>query len=194
MLVASVLAFVLGWAIFRLTDWFSPPVAVGATLIRPVDPDRDHIRGNPDAPLTLVEYGDFECPFCSRATGSIDEVRAHFGDELRYVWRHLPLERVHPRAMDAARASEAAALQGKFFEMAATMFEFQDYLEWEHIYRYADGVGLRHQAVRRGPALAEGAAPGRGRRAGRRADGPQLDADVLRQRQAAQGPVGLRRV
>ena len=84
----------------------------------PVDPDRDHIRGRPDAPLTLVEYGDFECPFCSRATGAIDEVRAHFGDELRYVWRHLPLERVHPRAMDAARASEAAALQGKFFEMA----------------------------------------------------------------------------
>ena len=85
----------------------------GSKLIRPVDPDRDHIRGNPDAPLTLVEYGDFECPFCSRATGSIDEVRAHFGDELRYVWRHLPLERVHPRAFDAARASEAAALAGQ---------------------------------------------------------------------------------
>ncbi|HEV7418845.1 MAG TPA: Na+/H+ antiporter NhaA [Mycobacterium sp.] len=140
-LAASVLAFVLGWAIFRLTDWLSPPVPVGANLIREVDPDRDHIRGNPNAPLTLVEYGDFECPFCSRATGSIDEVRAHFGDELRYVWRHLPLERVHPHAMDAARASEAAALQGRFFEMASRMFEFQDYLEWEHIYRYADAVG-----------------------------------------------------
>ena len=112
----------LGWAIFRITDWLSPPEAVGLKLIRPVDPDRDHIRGKPDAPLTLVEYGDFECPFCSRATGSIDEVRAHFGDELRYVWRHLPLERVHPRAFDAARASEAAALQGKFFEMAHELF------------------------------------------------------------------------
>ena len=88
-----------------------------------------------------MEYGDFECPFCSRATGSIDEVRAHFGDELRYVWRHLPLERVHPRAMDAARASEAAGLQGKFFEMAVTLFANQDYLEWQHIYRYADGIG-----------------------------------------------------
>ena len=140
-LLASVLAFALGWTIFRLTDWLSPPIAVGLKLVRDVDPERDHVRGRADAPLTLVEYGDFECPFCSRATGSIDEVRAHFGDELRYVWRHLPLERVHPRSMDAARASEAAALQGKFFEMGSTMFEFQDYLEWQHIYRYADQVG-----------------------------------------------------
>jgi protein-disulfide isomerase len=115
---------------------------VGATLIREVDPDRDHIRGDPNAPMTLVEYGDFECPFCSRATGSIDEVREYFGpDQLRYVWRHLPQERTHPHAMDAARASEAAALQGRFFEMATRMFEFQDFLEWDHIYRYADSVG-----------------------------------------------------
>jgi Na+/H+ antiporter NhaA len=140
-LVASVVAFVLGWAIFRLTDRYSPPVAVGAKLIRAVDRDRDHMRGSADAPLKLVEYGDFECPFCSRATGSIDEVRAHFGEDLVYVWRHLPLERVHPRAMDAALASEAAALQGRFFEMSTAMFEFQDHLEWEHIYRYADGAG-----------------------------------------------------
>ncbi len=140
-LAASVIAFTLGWAVFRLTDRFSPPVAVGLKLVRDINPDRDHIRGPVDAPLTLVEYGDYECPFCSRATGGIDEVRAHFGDQLRYVWRHLPLERVHPRATDAARASEAAALQGKFFEMGTMMFEFQDYLEWQHIYRYADQVG-----------------------------------------------------
>lgn len=140
-LAASVVAFALGWAIFRLTDRLSPPVAVGLKLVRDIDPDRDHYRGRVDAPLTLVEYGDFECPFCSRATGSIDEVRAHFGDDLLYVWRHLPLERVHPRSVDAARASEAAALQGKFFEMGAKMFEFQDFLEWQHIYRYADQVG-----------------------------------------------------
>jgi protein-disulfide isomerase len=140
-LAASVLALSLGWATFRITDWLSPPVAVGATLIRAVDPDRDHIRGNPNAPLTLVEYGDYECPFCSRATGAIDEVRDHFGDELRYVWRHLPLERVHPHAMLAARAAEAAGLQGRYFEMGIKMFEFQDFLELEHLYRYADGVG-----------------------------------------------------
>jgi protein-disulfide isomerase len=140
-LAASVIAFVLGWAMFRVTDWLSPPVPVGAKLLREVDPDRDHIRGNPNAPLTLVEYADFECPFCSTATGSVDEVLAHFGDRVRYVWRHLPLERVHPHAVDAARASEAAALQGRFFELGDRMFEFQDHLEWEHIYRYADGVG-----------------------------------------------------
>ncbi len=141
-LLASLLAFLLGWAIFKLTDRFSPPEAVGMKLVRPVDPERDHVRGNPDAPLTLVEYGDFECPFCSRATGSIDQVRDHFGDQLRYVWRHLPLERVHPRAFDAARASEAAALQGKFWELAREMFAHPDDLEWSDIYRYAVAAGI----------------------------------------------------
>jgi protein-disulfide isomerase len=140
-LLASVVAFLVGWAIFRITDWVSPPEPVGLKLIRPVDLDRDHIRGNPDAPLTLVEYGDYECPFCSRATGAIDEVRTHFGDELRYVWRHLPLERVHPRAFDAARAAEAAGLQGKYFEMGIQLFEHQDDLEWSDIYRYAVAIG-----------------------------------------------------
>jgi hypothetical protein len=74
-LVASLVAFVLGWLMFTVTDRISPPVAVGATLLRAVDPERDHIVGNPNAPLTLVEYADFECAFCSRATGSIDEVQ-----------------------------------------------------------------------------------------------------------------------
>ena len=141
-LVASGVAFLLGWAIFRTTDWISPPKPVGAVLVRPVDPQRDHIRGRPDAPLTMVEYGDFECPFCSRATGSIDEVRGHFGDELRYVWRHLPQERVHPHAMDAARAAEAAGLQGRFYDLGQVMFENQDNLGWEDIYRYANDIGL----------------------------------------------------
>lgn len=140
-LIASVVAFLLGWLIFRLTDWLSPPEPVGLKLLRPIDPDRDHIKGEPDAPLTLVEYGDFECPFCSRATGAIDEVRAHFGGELRYVWRHLPLERAHPRAFDAARASEAASLQGKFWEMARELFGHQDDLEWSDMYRYAVAAG-----------------------------------------------------
>ena len=140
-LLASVIAFLLGWAIFRITDWVSPPEPVGLKLIRPVDPDRDHLLGDPSGPLTLVEYGDFECPLCSRATGAIDEVRAHFGNELRYVWRHLPLERVHPRAFDTARASEAAALQGKFWEMAHELFEHQDDLEWSDMYRYAVVIG-----------------------------------------------------
>ncbi len=140
-LAASIIAFALGWAIFRITDWLSPPEPVGLKLLRPIDPDRDHARGARDAPLTQVEYGDFECPFCSRATGAIDEVRAHFGDELLYVWRHFPLERAHPRAFDAARASEAAALQGRFWEMAHELFAHQDDLEWSDIYRYAVAAG-----------------------------------------------------
>ncbi|MBI5737391.1 MAG: Na+/H+ antiporter NhaA [Mycolicibacterium neoaurum] len=140
-LAASIIAFALGWAIFRITDWLSPPEPVGLKLLRPIDPDRDHARGARGAPLTLVEYGDFECPFCSRATGAIDEVRAHFGDELLYVWRHFPLERAHPRAFDAARASEAAALQGRFWEMAHELFAHQDDLEWSDIYRYAVAAG-----------------------------------------------------
>ncbi|MGE2722786.1 Na+/H+ antiporter NhaA [Mycolicibacterium celeriflavum] len=140
-LIASVVAFLLGWSIFKLTDWLSPPEPIGLKLLRPIDPDRDHIKGDPDAPLTLVEYGDFECPFCSRATGAIDEVRAHFGADLRYVWRHLPLERAHPRAFDAARASEAASLQGRFWEMARELFGHQDDLEWSDMYRYAVASG-----------------------------------------------------
>ncbi|AFM15251.1 sodium/proton antiporter, NhaA family [Mycolicibacterium chubuense NBB4] len=140
-LAASVLAFVFGWAVFRITDALRPPEPVGLKLLRPVDPERDHVRGRHDAPLTLVEYGDFECPFCSRATGAIDEVRTHFGDELRYVWRHFPLERAHPRAFDAARASEAAALQGRFWEMAHELFAHQDDLEWSDMYRYAVAAG-----------------------------------------------------
>jgi len=141
-LLASVVAFLAGWGIFRITDRISPPEPVGLKLIRPIDPDRDHIRGDPNAPLTLVEYGDYECPFCSRATGGIDEVLERLGDDLRYVWRHLPLERVHPRAFDAARAAEAAGLQGKYFEMGRMLFAHQDDLEWSDIYRYANAIGL----------------------------------------------------
>jgi Na+/H+ antiporter NhaA len=141
-LAASGLAFVLGWALCRLVDTLWPPKPVGLKLIRPIDPERDHIRGNPNAPMTLVEYGDFECPFCSKATGSIDDVRKRFGDDVRYVWRHLPLQRVHPHAFGAAWASEAAARQGKFWEMAQVLFDNQNDLEWPDIYRYANNIGL----------------------------------------------------
>jgi protein-disulfide isomerase len=112
-------------------------------LLRPVDPDRDHIRGRVDAPLTLVEYADFECPFCSKATGSIAELRKRLGgDELRYVYRHLPLEHVHPHARAAALASEAAATQGRFWEMADQMFGHADALEVDDLRAYAAAIGL----------------------------------------------------
>lgn len=141
-LAASVIAFLAGWAILSVGDRIWPPQAVGAKLNRPVDPDRDHIKGLADAPLTIVEYGDFECPFCSRATGSIDAVRAHFGTELRWVFRNLPLSQVHPHAVHAARAAEAAARQGRFFEMAQVLFAHQAHLEDADLLEYARQLGL----------------------------------------------------
>ena len=141
-LAASGTAFVLGWAWFRILDRAQPPSTAGRFLVRPFDPDRDHFRGDPKAPLQLIEYGDFECPFCSRATGSIDEVREHFGPRLVYVWRHLPLTRVHPHAEEAARASEAAHRQGKFRDYAQLLFQRQDQLEPGDLIGYAGDLGL----------------------------------------------------
>lgn len=141
-LAASAIAFLLGWVIFRVVDRLQPPSHLSLVLARPIDPERDHIRGPVDAPLSIVEYGDFECPFCSRATGSVDEVIAHYGDELRYVWRHLPLTRYHPHAVPAARASEAAAMQGRFFEYGRVLFANQDHLDAEDLIGYAREIGL----------------------------------------------------
>ncbi|MFD4367800.1 DsbA family protein [Rhodococcus sp. NPDC058521] len=123
-------------------------------LLRPVDPQRDHIRGREDAPLTLVEYGDFECPFCSKATGSIRDVRNRFGDDIRYVFRHLPLDDVHPHARFASEASEAAGAQGRFWEMHDHLFANSDALSEDEIYEHAEGLGLDmetfEEAMRKG--------------------------------------------
>src|SRR3712207_2432708 len=110
------------------------------TLFRSVD--RDHVRGPVDAPLTLVEYGDFECPFCGRATGTVEELRARFGNQLRYVFRHVPLVDVHPHARLAAEAAEAAAAQGRFWEMHDRLFAGQDRLTAEDLLGYAAATGL----------------------------------------------------
>ena len=141
-LTGSVLAFGLGTVIFKVLEARAPLEPVGKHLARPVDPGRDHVFGNPEAPLTLVEYGDFECPFCSRATGVVDEVREHFGAELRWVWRHLPLTRVHPHAVQAAEAAEAASLQGRFGPYASRLFEDQDHLEPADLLSLAENLGL----------------------------------------------------
>ncbi|KAA9149058.1 Na+/H+ antiporter NhaA [Microbacterium lushaniae] len=141
-LAASVLAFFLGWAILAIGDRLSPPQAIGARLARPVDPTRDHVKGSMAAPYEIVEYGDFECPFCSRATGSVDAVREHFGADVRWVWRHLPLDHVHPHAQEAAQAAEAAAMQGQFLEMATKLFAHQANLERDDLFRYAEMLGL----------------------------------------------------
>jgi protein-disulfide isomerase len=106
-----------------------------------VDDERDHIRGPMDAPVTLVEYGDFECPYCGRAEPIIRELLAGFGD-LRYVWRHLPLSDVHTHAQLAAEASEAAADQGRFWDMYDVLLSHQDALTGRDLVQDADELGL----------------------------------------------------
>jgi protein-disulfide isomerase len=107
----------------------------------PVDPDRDHVRGPREAPVTLVEYGDFECPYCGQAEPVIRELLSDFG-ELRYVWRHLPLNDVHPRAQLAAEAAEAAAAQGAFWEMHDLLLDHQDALSPRDLAGYSEQLGL----------------------------------------------------
>jgi protein-disulfide isomerase len=107
----------------------------------PVDPERDHIRGPEDAAVTLLEYGDLECPYCGQAEQVLRALLAEVGD-LRYVWRHLPLSDVHPNAQLAADASEAAAAQGKFWEMHDMMLAHQDELTVKPILDYASKLGL----------------------------------------------------
>ncbi|TCJ00764.1 Na+/H+ antiporter NhaA [Aeromicrobium sp. IC_218] len=141
-LLASVLAFALGWIVLDMLDRVRPNEAVGAHLVRPFDPERDHYVGRPDAPLVLVEYLDFECPFCSRATGSVDEVREQLGDDLVWVYRHFPLDRVHPHAREAAHAFEAAERQGHGLELGRRMFAHQDALEREDLLAHAAEMGL----------------------------------------------------
>jgi Na+/H+ antiporter NhaA len=143
-LLAAVLATLAGWAGFSLAAALrgERTASLPTKLDPPVDPERDHIRGRVDAPLTLVEYGDFECPFCGRATGVLRELRERFGDEGRYVFRHLPLTDVHPHAQLAAEAAEAAGAQGRFWEMHDLLFEHQDELEPEDLMGYAADIGL----------------------------------------------------
>jgi Na+/H+ antiporter NhaA len=107
-----------------------------------VDPEHDHVRGVDDAPVTLVEYGDYQCPYCGQAEVVIRQLLDSFGDELRYVWRHLPLEDVHPNAQRAAEAAEAAAAQGRFWAMHDTLLTHQDELSPRDLRRHAMAVGL----------------------------------------------------
>jgi Na+:H+ antiporter, NhaA family len=150
-LAASLLAALLGWGLFRLADSRRPPGATGRPVLLdpPVDPERDHVRGRVDAPLSLVEYGDFECPFCGRATGAVEELRERFGDRLRYVFRHVPLVDVHPHARLAAEAAEAAAAQGRFWEMHDEMFGAQDRLTPGDLLDHAAAIGLDVQRFAR---------------------------------------------
>ena len=149
-LSAALLASLLAWTVFALTARLSPArrtrALLGTTetlidLAVPVDPDRDHIRGPAVAKVTLVEYGDFECPYCGQAEPVVRALLANFGD-LRYVWRHLPLTDVHPNAALSAEAAEAADQQGAFWPMHDLLLQHQQELRPVHLVRYAADLGL----------------------------------------------------
>ena len=111
-------------------------------LAEDVDPERDHVRGRVDAPVTLLEYGDYECPYCGQAAPVIAKLLDKLGGELRYVWRHLPLTDVHPSAQLASEAAEAAGAQGAFWEMHDRLLAHQDRLGPMDLYRHAADLGL----------------------------------------------------
>jgi protein-disulfide isomerase len=149
-LSAALLASLLAWMIFGLTARLSPArrtralLGTAETLIDlavPVEDDRDHIRGPADAKVTLVEYGDFECPYCGQAEPVVRTLLHNMGD-LRYVWRHLPLTDVHPNAALSAEAAEAADRQGAFWPMHELLLQHQQELRPVHLVRYAADLGL----------------------------------------------------
>ena len=150
-LAAALVASVGGWAAFRLIAHLPASMRTRqiadtdddiVDLADNVDADRDHIRGAEDAPVTLVEYGDYECPYCGRAEVVVRELLLSFGDDLRYVWRHLPLNDVHPNAQLAAEAAEAAAVQGAFWEMHDQLLGNQAEMAPRDLGRYAEELGL----------------------------------------------------
>ena len=149
-LSAAVAATALTWITFRLVNRLPVRTRLRALLgtaevitdlMVPVDPDRDHIRGPEESHVTVVEYGDFECPYCGMAEPAVRELLRDFG-EIRYVWRHLPLNDVHPNAQLAAEAAEAAGKQGAFWEMHDLLLDHQDALHSRDLIGYATSLGL----------------------------------------------------
>ena len=148
---AAILASLLSWAVFaviaRLPTEMRARQLLGTAdelldLSDDVDPGRDHIRGPESAPVTLLEYGDYECPYCGQAEIVVRELLDSFGDQLRYVWRHLPLNDVHPNAQMAAEAAETAAAQGAFWPMHDRLLAGQDELTAGDLRRHAEELGL----------------------------------------------------
>jgi protein-disulfide isomerase len=111
-------------------------------LVLPVSDDRDHIQGPPDAAVTLVEYGDYECPFCGAAYPIVKDVQARMGSKLRFVFRNFPITTSHPHAEQAAETAEAAAAQGRFWEMHDLLYENQRQLGDQDLRGYAQRLGL----------------------------------------------------
>ncbi|MES4907265.1 MULTISPECIES: Na+/H+ antiporter NhaA [unclassified Streptomyces] len=149
-LSAVLCSFVISWLITRVIKALPREVKLRALLGKaetivdlaaPVDPERDHVRGPRDAPVTVVEYGDYECPYCGQAEPVIRELLGDFGD-VRYVWRHLPLTDVHVHAQLAAEAAEAAALQGGYWDMHDLLLSHQGALRFDDLRGYAADIGL----------------------------------------------------
>ena len=149
-LTSALAASLLTWLLFRATALLPRRARIRALLgtaeqltdlYSEVDPDRDHYRGPREAPVTIVEYGDFECPYCGRAEPVVRELLREFGD-VRYVWRHLPLTDVHQHAQIAAEAAEAAAEQDAFWEMHDLLLQHQDALRPRDLAGYAAQLGL----------------------------------------------------
>jgi Na+/H+ antiporter NhaA len=150
-LAAAVLSTAVAWAMFkrvkRLPESRRARQMVGTAddivdLAMSVDPARDHLRGPQAAPVSLVEYGDFECPYCGRAEPVVRELLSDHGEDVLFAFRHLPLTDVHPHAQMAAEAAEAAGAQGKFWEMHDLLLAHQDELEPMHLVGYAEQLGL----------------------------------------------------
>jgi Na+/H+ antiporter NhaA len=149
-LSAAIVASALAWTVFRLVARLPKPLKIRALfgssqvitdLAVPVDPERDHVRGPKKSPVTVVEYGDFECPYCGQAEPVVRELLADYGD-VRYVWRHLPLNDVHPNAQAAAEAAEAATRQDAFWEMHDLLLGHQGALRHPDLVGYAASLGL----------------------------------------------------
>ena len=150
-LAASVLAAVLALGVFGVAEQIPErilrrsgliPVQPLADLAEAADPERDHVRGDLEAPVTLLEYGDYECPYCGDAEVAIRKLLRDCEHDVRYVWRHLPLTDVHASSQLAAEAAEAAAAQGKFWEMHDLLISHQDALLLPDLRRYAEKIGL----------------------------------------------------
>lgn len=113
-----------------------------STQLKPIVGTADNIQGNPAAAITLVEYGDYQCPHCGHAYPIVKEIQQNFGDRLKFVFRNFPLKNIHPLAVPAAIASEAAARQDKFWEMHDVIFENQENLHGNSFRHFAEDIGL----------------------------------------------------
>lgn len=116
-------------------------------LTMPVDTARDHVQGTEDAQVTLVEYGDYECPYCGQAYPLVKQIQAEMGDKLRFVFRNFPLSEIHPHAAHAAQLAEVAGAQNKFWEMHDSLYDHQKALADFHLKEYAQAVGIDADAA-----------------------------------------------